>query len=75
MPDIYIFGSMVIGLGLIGLSICLGPRCCIYPYFDNNIISLTHNLCFEKVYEHENVHDNDNVSINNTIEELKPILS
>jgi hypothetical protein len=53
MPNIYVFGSMLIGLGIIGLSVCLDPNCCIEPCIDNNIIMLTHNLCCEKVYDTE----------------------
>ena len=72
MQHIYLFGSMLIGLGLIGLSVCLGPNCCINPCIDNNIIILTHNLFFEKVYEHET--ENRSINGTNTLEEHQPLL-
>jgi hypothetical protein len=70
MQHIYLFGSMLIGLGIIGLSVCLGPNCCIEPCIDNNIIILTHNLLFKKVYEHES----ENINGTNTLEEHQPLL-
>ena len=74
MIDFYLLGTMIIGLGLIELSFCFGTKCLIKPCIDNNIIILTHNLFFEKIYETETETENINVNVNYTLEETQPLL-
>jgi hypothetical protein len=74
MPDFYLYGTMIIGLGLIELSFCFGFKCVIKPCIDNNIIILTHNLFCKKIYETETETENITVNVNNTLEETQPLL-
>ena len=72
MTDFCLFGSMSIALSIVGLSVCLGPRCCIYPHLNNNVIILTYNLFFEKVLLDD---QDEQDALDEHVEELQPLLS
>ena len=79
MSELCLLVTTSIGLGVVGLSACFGLDCFIYPYLNNNIITITHNLIFEKICKNVDVgvsiNDNINDNINNNIEEHQPLLT
>ena len=91
MSELCLLVSTSLGLVVIGLSACFGLDCFIYPYLNNNIISITHNLVCKKIYKNvsigvsindiiydninDNIYDNINNNINDNIEEKQPLIT